>query len=266
MSAIVDTQHEVEAPFDFSARVDALRCHSTGELRAMVADARREQQRWRLEELAATRVLDDRDALGPMPDATLSPRTARANTEVARALESRPAIAAAAHAGELTWDQLQPLVEVSTPDTDREWAQRGPGFAPPDLERMARRSRTITAAEAEARVAARFLRTWKDEQQGMAGGRWWLPDVDGVLVDKVLDHMAERMRPPKGGTWDSLAHRKADALVELARTYADAQPTGQFRIEIVNIHPREGGPPEPEVEGMPVARETVTALRPRQGP
>ena len=262
MSAIVDTEHEVEAPFDFSARVDALRCHSTATLRTMVADARREQQRWRLEELAATRVLDDRDALGPMPDATVSTRTARANTEVARALESRPQIAAAAYAGDLTWDQLQPLVEVSTPETDREWAQRGPGFAPTDLERMARRTRTVTAAEAEARVAARFLRTWRDEQQGMAGGRWWLPDVDGVLVDKVLDHMAERMRPVKGTRWASLAHRKADALVELAKTYADAQPAGRFRLEIVNIHPADEAPSAPEIEGMPIARETVTALRP----
>ena len=41
--------------FDFRGRVDALRCHSAEALRRMVAEARREQQRWRLEELGATR-------------------------------------------------------------------------------------------------------------------------------------------------------------------------------------------------------------------
>jgi hypothetical protein len=259
MAAAVAT---TETSFDFSARVDALRCHSTGALRTVVAEARREQQRWRLEELAATRVLDDRDALGPMPDASISTRTARAQVEVARALESRPAIAAAAYEGALTWDQLQPLVEVSTPETDKEWAARGPTFAPNDLERMARKTREVTAAEAEARVQARFLRTWRDERRGMVGLRGWLPDVDGVLVEKVLEHMAERMKPVKGATWDSLAHRKADALVELATKFADTQPAGRFRMELVNIHPADGGQPTHEVEGMPIARETVVALRP----
>jgi hypothetical protein len=261
MSAIATT--DIETGFDFSARVDALRCQATPSLRQIVADARREQQRWRLEELAATRVLDERDALGPMPDATISPRTARAQMEVARALESRPEIAAAVYAGDISWDQLQPLVEVSTPETDREWAQRGPGFAPDDLERMARRAREITAAEAEARREARTVRTWRDINQGMAGGRWWLPDVDGVLVDKVLEHMAERMRPPKGAEWDSLAHRKADALVELARSYADTQPVGRFRLEIVNISGGDGNSSAPEIDGMPIARETVEALEPQ---
>jgi hypothetical protein len=249
--------------FDFSARVDALRCHSTASLRQIVFEARREQQRWRLEELAATRVLDDRDALGPMPDATISSRTARAQVEVARALEAQPAIAAAAYDGSLTWDQLQPLVEVATPETDREWAQRGPSFAPNDLERMARKARIVTAAEAEARVQARFLRTWRDERQGMVGLRGWLPDVDGVLVEKVLEHMAERMKPVKGQKWDSLAHRKADALVELARTYADAKPTGSFRLEIVNVDPADDAGSTPEIEGLPIAKETVVALRPQ---
>ncbi len=58
---------EHEERFDFSARVDELRCHSTKSLRSIVSDARREQQRWYLEELAATRVLEDRQALDGCP-------------------------------------------------------------------------------------------------------------------------------------------------------------------------------------------------------
>jgi len=126
---------------------------------------------------------------------------------------------------------------------------------------MARAAKAVTAADAAARRKARFVASWRDAEQGMAAGRWWLPDVDGVLVDRVLDHMAERMRPAKGMAWDSLAHRKADALVELARTYADAEPTGRFRIEIVEITDVRGAVTR-EVDGIPVAPETVRAIRP----
>lgn len=228
MSAMPLTVAETEPAenFDFGALVNEMRCHSNASLRATVKTARCERERWRLRELAATRVLDERDALGEMPDATVSARTARSNVEVARALESMPEIAAAAWAGDLSWDQLQPVVEVATPDTDREWARRGPRLSPVDLQRMARQVQRVTAADAEARREARSLRTWRDTLQGMGGGRYWLADVDAVLVEKVLDHMAERMRPAKGMPWDTLAHRKADALVELARTYAASSRPG----------------------------------------
>ena len=83
-----------EANYEFAARVDALRCHSTKAPRTVVTDARREQQRWYLEELAATRVLDDRHALDAMPDPSVSSRTAKTNREVARSLESLPDAAA----------------------------------------------------------------------------------------------------------------------------------------------------------------------------
>lgn len=249
--------------FEFAARVEELRHHDTGEVREVLRRARRQQQRWHLEELAATRVLDDRDALGRVPDPTVSARTAKTNRELARELESLPEIAAAAAAGDLTWDQLQPVVELATPETDAEWARRGANAAPSDLNRMARRNRTVSAAEAAERHDLRSVFTWSEPDASMRAGRWRLPDVDGVLVDKVLEHMAERMRPERGQPWDSLAHRKADALVELARTYADAEPTGRFRIEIVNIVMPDAATSGPEVEGIPLAPETVAALRPQ---
>jgi hypothetical protein len=247
--------------YDFGARVDALRCHSTKALRAAVADARREQQRWYLEELAATRVLDDRHMLDVLPDASVSARTAKTNREVARSLESLPKVAAAAWDGTLSKDQLVPVSEVATPASDAEWARRGQRATPVDLQRQARATRTVSAADTEARRAARYVTSWRDAAQGMVFGRWALPDVDGVLVEKVLDHMAERIRPAKGMAWDSLAHRKADAFVELAHSYADVQPTGRFRVEIVEITDRRGTVTR-DVDGIPVAPETITALRP----
>ena len=87
-------------------------------------------------------------------------REARETVEVSRALADLPAIAAAAHAGELSWSQLKPLVEVATPATDREWAQRARNFDPVDLARMARQQQGVTADDAAARREAREFRWW----------------------------------------------------------------------------------------------------------
>jgi hypothetical protein len=246
-------------PYDFGVRLDDLRCHPNDVLRKIVREARAEQQRWRLEEAAATRVLEEREALGDVPDPTVSARTAQVMVEIGRQLERQPEIAAAAHAGDLTWDQLQPVVELATPESDAEWAHRAPNMSPSDLQRLAGRRRAVALAEAQARAAARFVRTWRNAAAGMGGGRWELPDIDAVLVDKVLDHMAERMRPPKGQPWETLARRKADALVELCRTYADVEPTGRFKYLVMIQHPVGG---VPEVDGIPIAEETVAALLP----
>ena len=262
MAAIVEAAPTVESDvvFDFGARVDELRTHPSEVLRARIVAARREQQRWRLEELAATRVLDDRGALERMPDRTISSRTEQVNVQVARALESRPALAAAAHDGALSWDQLQPLCELSTPETDAEWAQRGPTLAPVDLHRKVRLGQTVTLEDAQRRHQARELRTWRDRVDGMCCGRWRLPDVDGTLVEKVFELMAERRRPPTGEAWDSLAHRKADALVDLVTNYSDVERSSRPVIEVVEIFdPRRE--PGAEVDGQPIAKETLAALK-----
>jgi len=262
MSALPQAIDETSEQFDFSARVDALRCHSTEWLKSRVAECRREQQRWWLEELAATRVLDDREALGPFPDPSQSTRTNKTNLKVARELESLPKIAEAAHEGKISRDQLSPLVELATPETDREWSRRGARMTPGDLDRMARRTQKVTAPDAEARHQAREVRMWRDHERGMGLGRWALPDLGGVLVEKVLDHMAERMRPAPGMKWDSLEHRRADALLELCRTYGEMEPTGKFRIEIVNLHDPNATSSGASIEGIPLADETLAALLP----
>jgi hypothetical protein len=239
--------------------LDDLRCHDTSWLRAERERVVGEQRRLKVRELALTRVLDERGHLSSMPDASVSARTATATVEVARALESLPAVAHAAAHGDVSWEQLEPLSRLATPDTDQEWATRAPNLAPVDLQRMARRGRKVTAEEARRRYEARHLRTWRDPEQGMGAGRWMLPDLDGILVDKVLDHMAEQMRPAKGEKWDSLDHRKADALVELCRTYADVEPTGRFKYTIVVHHRAEDSF---ECEGLALASESVDAVAP----
>jgi hypothetical protein len=258
----VEEEVEPAEGFDFAARVNELRCHSTDSLRRMVKDARTEQQRWHLEELAALRVLDDRDALGPLKDATVSSRTATENLVAARAFEQLPRLAEATYDGAVSWDQARSLVQLATPETDAEWARRGPNLQPSDIERKVRQARTVTSDDVARRREARMLVTWRDDRNGMAAGKFLLPDIDGVLVEKVLEHMAEQRRPAKGMPWDSLAHRKADALVGLCRDYADVERSGRFRMEIVNIADPNATSYGAEVAGIPLAQEQIVALIP----
>jgi hypothetical protein len=70
--------------------------------------------------------------------------------------------------------------------------------------------------------------------------------------------MAERMRPEKGMPWDSLAHRKADALVELCSNYAGVKTAKRAKPLIV-IHTNSERT-EAEVDGIPLAADTVEEL------
>jgi len=127
------------------------------------------------------------------------------------------------------------------------------------LQKLARRVRTLTAADSRARTEARELRTWREPELGMIAGRFRIPELDGILVERVSEHMAEQLRPETGEAWDSLAHRKADALVELCTNYADVEPTGKFRHTIVT-HVRADG--SADCDGLEIASPTVAAARP----
>src|SRR5574341_988032 len=239
--------------------VDELRCHPSEWLRKERVRVVCEQRRLRMREVAITTVLDERDARDPMPEASVPASTQKAIVEVARALESTPALAQAALEGRLSFEQLEPLTRIATPETDQEWAARGPQCTPFDLQKLARRARRLTAADARARCDARELRTWREPELGMVAGRFRIPELDGILVERVLEHMAEQLRPAKGEAWDSLAHRQADALVDLCSNYADVEPTGAFKHTIIT-HVRDDG--SADCDGLEVAPETVDAIAP----
>jgi hypothetical protein len=251
----------VERMFDLVDHLTELRSYSTEWLRARDDELETGMRSMRVEQLAVRRVLDERGDSDLAEDALRgrhneSPRTARRTLAMARALESLPAIAAAAHSGELSPDQLQPLVQIATPSDDAEWARRAPNYSPFELERLARQQRGVTAAEAAARRDARELKWWWRRDTGMLAVRGEIPDVEGALVAKVFERMTDRMRPAKGGAWDTLAHRGADALVDLCKGFADANP-GPLRSHIT-FHVPPDGPAE--VDGIPIADSTLTAL------
>jgi hypothetical protein len=189
---------EVGQQFHYGALVDGYRCRSTEWLLASRAEAVREQRRWRVEELALTAALDERGAFDETLAAAdgVSTRTVRETVETAHALEALPQVAAAAHDGALSDEQLVPLAQLADAASDAEWARRGRDCAPADLARLARTQEKPTAEDAHRRRAARELAMWWRRDAGMLAFRGELPDLDGALFESVINEMIERMRPP----------------------------------------------------------------------
>jgi len=247
--------------FDYGDRLNELRCHSTEWLEARRSALVAEQRRLRVEELAVVAVLDER---GAVSDATaagdgVSVRSWRDTVQTARALEDLPQLAEAAHAGAVSPEQLVPAARLADESTDAEWAHRAGHTAASDLHKLVRTQRTPTEEEARDRRRRRGVHTWWDDDTGMfrfAGAG--VPDVDGALVESVLTHMVDRMRPAKGEQWEPRAARTADALVELARNYADVHAL-EHPAPLFVVHIGQDGPAE--ICGIPLPVGMVEKLR-----
>jgi hypothetical protein len=106
--------------FDVGTHLDELRSWPTDRLHAHHEELLREVRRLQLEHLDVLRVLDERGqidvAVGRDGE---SARTVHEKIETARALESLPAVAAAAHAGVLSEEQLTEVVKAADPPPTR---------------------------------------------------------------------------------------------------------------------------------------------------
>ncbi len=206
------------------------------------------------------RVLDERGQI----DATVgrdgeSARAVREKLETARALESLPTIAAAAHAGRLSDDQLSSVVRLADESTDAEWAQRAPNVAPADLARLARTKSKPTVEDGRARRAARSLRMWWQRDTGMLHVRAELADIDGARFEATINRMTDRTKPPKGQPWDSREHRSADALVDLCDLYENVEPPAAAAKPLLVVEVPLSGPAE--IVGIPLPDAMVEQLR-----
>jgi hypothetical protein len=250
--------------FDVIDHLDGLRCRETAWLLQRREELVREQRRLRVEELAVTRVLDERGKADDTFAARdgVSVRTMRETIETARALESLPCVAAAAHAGALSDEQLGHVAQLADETTDAEWAHRAPRVAPVDLARMVRTFDKPTIEEGRARHEARSLRMWWSTDKGMLNVRGALPDLDGARFEATINRMAEGMKPPLGQPWDSHDHRAADALVELcARDETpnnSCAPAPAHKPLLVVQVPRSG---PATVSGVPLPDAIVEQLR-----
>jgi hypothetical protein len=219
-----------------------------------------------------TRVLDERGAFDDTLAARdgVSARTVREARETARALESLPRVAAAAHAGRLSSEQLEHVAQLADEQSDAEWASRAPKVAPVDLARLARTQSKPTVDDSRRRREARSLRMWWQRDTGTLSIRGELPDLDGARFETTINQLVDRMRPGKGQSWDTRDHRGADALMSLCQQSArdDAAPLDEPQRDVTPIAaPRPllvvqvplRGPAE--VAGIPLPDAMVEQLR-----
>jgi hypothetical protein len=247
--------------FDVADHLDELRSWPTDRLRAHHEHLVREKRRLDLEDLDVLRVLDERGQIDPSIGRDgESARTVREKVETARALESLPAVAATAHAGNLSAEQLGAVVRLADQASDAEWARRAPDVDPAELARMARKQRKPSTADSRACHEARSLKTWWTNDKSMLHLHGQLPADMGTQFESTITALAEAMKPAKGHASDSFEHRAADALLVLcdAASGGDQTPT-LARRPVLQVHVPRSGPAE--IAGVPIADSRLEQLR-----
>ena len=249
--------------FDVGAHLDELRSWPTDRLVAHHEQLVRAVRRLQLEDLDVLRVLDERGQV----DVSVgrdgeSARTVREKVETARALESLPAVAAAAYEGVLSGEQLNEVVKVADETSDAEWAARARNMTPADLARTARQRSKPTAEEAVARHGQRrHWMQWNREHTMLRyGGE--LPDLMGATFEATVNELVEAMRPAAGQPWETRERRGADALIQMCDAVAAAEQveTPQFaRQPLLCVDVPPEGPAE--VAGVPLPDAMVERLR-----
>jgi hypothetical protein len=165
--------------FVVADHLDELRSWPTDRLAARRREVVDQQRQLRTEELLLTRVLDERGHIDPTIGLDgESARTLRQKMETARALESLPAVAAAAHAGRLSDEQLGSVVRLADEDSDAEWAERAANTAPADLARLARAGDAVNGGFA-APLRGALVADVVDPGQGDVARARAVPRCDG---------------------------------------------------------------------------------------
>jgi hypothetical protein len=146
----------------------------------------------------------------------LSYRTAARWTEIALALETLPHLADAFAEGIISLDKLAACVRSATPEMDEFLAKEARTSTATQLERAARRYRTITLQdEKEAHRARSF--GWKWTDQGTTLTVWGrLTAEQGATFSQAVERIAESLPIEDPDGIVTMAQRRADALVELA--------------------------------------------------
>jgi hypothetical protein len=147
----------------------------------------------------------------------LTLRTATDWVETAAALLELPAIRAEFAEGRLSFDQVKFTCRLATPDTDAKWANDAAKHSASRLEAMARRQRTIAAAESNECQLRRSHKMRWDTDHRMLAYRGMLPEEQGAIFETAINRLADQIcKDPLTGLYDPFDVRAADALVQLA--------------------------------------------------
>jgi hypothetical protein len=241
---------------DAIEQLGALLCAGTAELLDLIsaADAERDWQ------------LDGATGMAAWLVATLhvSGDTARAWVRVGATLGTLPHLREAFGAGCLSWDQVRPAVRFVTPDTDARHARDLPAFSAGQIEDLARQHTPRRDAHAADAGRRRFFRSRPDHTHGGRRFSGFLPDSEAARLDAVLNDAADKAGPnQETGLWDPIDARRADALVDLADTYAGltADPDTALVVvhapaEVIDGHVDGNG----QIEDLQIPRGSILRL------
>lgn len=158
--------------------------------------------------------------------------TARSTAKVAASLSELPAITEVVNDGGLSLEQLAPLVDIATPESDAQWAKDAPGMSPAQLEAVAKLRRAVAREQVEEQDRRRRFRWWKDRHGLGTRFAGLLPDADAAVVTTELEARAERVGPLPDGTWEPAESRYADAFVELASSGAEEAARAEVIVQV----------------------------------
>lgn len=194
----------------------------------------------------------------------LSLEQAREWVRVARALKELPVVREAFSEGRLGFELVALLTRVATKDDEGELLERISKLSAAQARVLVRGMRSISTADANKTHSERSLSMFWDEDKRMLRLRGRIPDADGLMIQKALERVAEKIPVNEDtGLYESYERRCADALVELASTDL-AQEADAHRATIVvhvNVDTLAEGEGTGQLEDAPaIAAETARRL------
>ncbi len=158
---------------------------------------------------------------------SITPRAAREQLRVARALEELPEIAAAFRSGALSYSKARALTRAATPEMEGDLLELAREATAAQLERILSGYRRALDPDATAGAADRRHVATRWEEDGSLSIRANLPPEEGALLLKALDiaresvwraRRAEEVEGADGSMSRTRAPDRADALVALAES------------------------------------------------
>ncbi|HVM55418.1 MAG TPA: DUF222 domain-containing protein, partial [Acidimicrobiales bacterium] len=191
---------------------------------------------------------------------SLSMITAREHVRVAQALPMLPAITAAFERGELSYSKVRALVRVATAESDAELAELAATATAAQLERIIRATAIAMGDPARQADLRAFTSSADDDGLGVVRAR--------VLIDElaVIDTaIAKALPEPDSSAEESLAQRRATALVRICESYLvhgdGARNPAVRNNAVVHVHVDPDGVQRAVTEaGVPVHPETARRL------
>ena len=193
----------------------------------------------------------------------VSRRTAHDWVDAARALGDLPHLSDAFASGELSWDKTKAVSVLACPNSDETFTEEAKQTDVKHLERAARKARSISLEEANARHKGRFFAMRRSITMGGVRLTGFLPDADGETLIAAIERLADDApKDPESGLYPSYDERCADALVELAGGALSIEQSahGERAMVVTHVDISDAGLTAETESGLPLASETARRL------